>query len=241
MHKLSFAILDDQKDLLSIYETMIEKILKKNQITGSIVSCTNNISEFMEAVFSGKVNVCFLDISLGANENGLSIAHKIRENGFKEVEILFITGHAQFMQDAFFVKPFYYILKPITEELLEKEILRLEKAFSNKGSDSEYLNLNTKSIGYPLKKNDIVFVEHNGFKTVIHSLYSTIELYIPLHEVVEQLPSENFIQSHRSIFTNINFVSQIDYKNGSIFLNTGEKCILSRSFKDKWRNANGNK
>ncbi len=58
----------------------------------------------------------FLDIELG-DDNGISLAKWIKSE-YKKAVIVFITSHTDYMQNAFDVHAFNYIVKPASEERL---------------------------------------------------------------------------------------------------------------------------
>lgn len=240
--KLLISALDDDKNILIQYETYIENVIKKHNLNAEIVTITDNVNEFLNSVLNGKVNVCFLDIELGnkgKNTNGLLIGKTIREKlGMFSVEIIYITSYAQFMQSSFRVKPFNYIMKPADEKHFERELLRLQKTFLNDSwqfKEDDYIIIENKSLLYKFLKDEIVFLEFSGYRTVVNTIHTTASFDLPLNSLVKQLPTENFIQCHRSIYVNINYVMKVDYGESMISMKTGHRCLLSRKYKKNWR------
>lgn len=71
------------------------------------------------------VDIIFLDIEMGAS-HGVEIARKLKEQ-YQETKIVFVTAHAEYAVDAFSVRAFDYLLKPIRQERLQKTIDRIRE------------------------------------------------------------------------------------------------------------------
>ena len=63
-------------------------------------------------------DICFLDIEMG-DISGIELAKKIRKeqgDSGKRSIIIFVTGFREYMEDAFDVNAFHYLVKPIKEK-----------------------------------------------------------------------------------------------------------------------------
>ena len=69
---------------------------------------------------SNTAQLALLDIDM-PDMNGLELAIKIKEIS-PDTAIIFLTGYAQYALDAFAVHASGYLLKPVSKEVLEKEI-----------------------------------------------------------------------------------------------------------------------
>jgi DNA-binding LytR/AlgR family response regulator len=178
-------------------------------------------------------------MSISEYANGLSIAHHIRDVlNNHSIEIIFITGFAQFMQQAFSVKPIAYLIKPVTEDQLEKELLRLYKELQPKiNRPKDYFIIKTNATTYKFIIEEIIYIEYNGSKVEIHTLYCETQVDVSLCTIINQLNCKKFIQCHRSVYVNSDYVTRVDFKSNEIYLNTGHKCYLSRKYKDNWKDT----
>lgn len=238
--KLLIGIVDDNKDLLCQYETLIETVIIDYKLRAEIVCVTDRPGEFLRKVLSGQINVCFIDINLGENTNGISMASEIRTHlGMYSVEIIFITSFAQFMQAAFKMKPFNYLLKPLSYKTFSKELLRLSKSFLTDVNvpGNEFLLLQNKYMMKRIRKDEVIYCEYDNFRTTVYAVHDQVQFYIPLHAVKSQLPFDNFLYSQRNVIININFVSEVSFGNESlIYLSNGFAPLpLSRKYKKDWK------
>lgn len=236
---LKFALLDDNKDLLALYETFIENINKKHKLDLKVVCCTTDIDEFLETVNDGLANTCLIDIDLGAGKNGLTVANQIRKE-FSDfsLEIIFVTGHVEFMQESFRARPFNYLIKPVAEKNFEEEILRLYHSFTKNGkTEQDFINVSSKSTFYKFAKDDIAYLEYDYSNVIVHTMQSRIVLdnHISLVSIVDHLDPGVFIQSHRSIYVNKKYVIKVDFHENIIYLKNGQQCYMSRKYKKAWK------
>jgi two-component system response regulator AgrA len=231
---LFFAILEDDKNLLKYYKVEIEKLLKAHGIPGEVVTAAQDPDVFMESVKSGRPNVCIIDINLKANTNGMQVALEIRKARIP-VEIIFITGHLQYMKTAFLVRAFDYLEKPVTPERLAKCLLRLYKGMST-GDDTNQAVIKVKSGTsiYHIPVNEILFVEHCNYKSVVVTGSRKIETYETLANLAKELPGDRFRQCHRAIWVNTSFIDAVDLGENEIILKNGMKCSLGKTFRKEF-------
>lgn len=87
-----------------------------------------------EELINAKVNfdIYFLDIEMG-KVSGMDIARHIREqeeNGRQRSMIIFVTGYREYMEAAFDVNAFHYLIKPIDVEKFSEVFSRAWKETS---------------------------------------------------------------------------------------------------------------
>ncbi|RCX09625.1 LytTR family two component transcriptional regulator [Anaerobacterium chartisolvens] len=232
--RLDFAILEDEKDLLRYYKSEIEILLKKNDMEGKVVCATVNPNEFVNFVKSCEVNVCIIDINLNANINGMYIAKEIRKLKIP-TEIVFVTGHLQYMKDAFYVRAFDYLEKPVTSEELEKCIKRLNKEMDiNSLLKQEVIKIKSGTVVYHIPADDILYIEHFEFKSIVVTNNRRIETYESLTNLAKQLPAGIFKQCHRAVWINVNHIDFVDPNKGIIMLKNGNGCSLGKTYKKEF-------
>ena len=69
-------------------------------------------------LYNRKYEVYFLDIELG-EDSGIELADYIKSM-YKDAVIVFITSHTDYMQNAFDLHAYNYIVKPASDERLSK-------------------------------------------------------------------------------------------------------------------------
>lgn len=74
----------------------------------------------LEAAKLYAMDVAFLDIQTGGM-SGLELAMRLKEIK-PDIHIVFVTGYSQYAVDAFAVRATGYLLKPVTEEAINREL-----------------------------------------------------------------------------------------------------------------------
>ena len=121
---MKIAICEDD----SLQAGALEKMLKKRF---EIASYENSIDVYLSAedmkrgLENAKYDAYFLDIELG-NDNGVELARYIKGYDINSV-IIFTTSHTDYMSAAFDVHAFNYIVKPVTEDKVDKIVTQLEQ------------------------------------------------------------------------------------------------------------------
>lgn len=122
---IKIGILEDKEKEINILEDMIYDIAEENDIKIDIEFASQSWKDFMDNLQHYIINTCFLDIDLNTVEmNGMDVAEKIDEMD-KGIKIIFITGHNQYMGNAFKVSAFDYLHKPLNKEDLRNTLIRL--------------------------------------------------------------------------------------------------------------------
>lgn len=158
-----------------------------------------------------KYDIIFLDIEM-KQINGLRTAKYLREKKRGDY-IIFLTSHMEYMPDAFKVKAFRFLNKPIQIKQFDEAISEAEKeVFDNEKIVIACQGKRTNLVGY----RDIVYVEALGDGTCV---YTTDGEYItgkPLKYWQETLGEEHFFCIHKTYLVGMRHVKGIQ---------NGECCI----------------
>ena len=117
---MRIAAVDDETHALERFERMVSGIAEL-ELCGLFES-----GEQLIAYLKGNpLDVVFLDIEM-PGISGLQLSEQI-QNLNEQIDIVFITAFNQYAVEAFEVQAVDYILKPLTEERLQKTLKRLQK------------------------------------------------------------------------------------------------------------------
>ena len=195
---LNFVICDDNLNILNKMSTMLENIFIKYNYDASISFKTNNVDNLLSYIDTNKIDVLILDINLKSDKTGLEIAEILRKK-YKDVYLIFTTGHLEYAMLAYKFKTFDYIAKPFTYERLEETINRLFEDVH--GLPSKYLKIDNKNT--IIDENEIEFIKRDGMKVVFHTSFNDYDTYSSFNKLQDSLPN-NFIRCHKSYVVNIN-------------------------------------
>ena len=172
-------------------------------------------------------SILFLDIR---GVEGLEIARSLRE---REAEsrcphsiLIFVTAYREYMEAAFDVHTFHYLLKPLDvkkfAEVLERAYREAEAAGEQVGRN---LLIRQGTAVRKLALRDILFIESKDKKVIIHAEDGVYEAYGKM-DALEVALGNSFYRCHRCYMANLAKIS--GYAPGSISFSNGESVLLAR-------------
>ena len=166
----------------------------------------------------------FLDIQ-GAD--GLEAARELRarERGSAASVIVFVTGYRDYMEEAFDVHAFHYLMKPVDEKKFS-EVLSAAwtEAEAIRRREGRFLLVKTGGLRRKIALRDILYLESRDKKSVLHARDGEYELRRPLAAMEEAL-GEDFYRCHRCFLVNLAQIA--GYGPRMIRLENGERLLLA--------------
>lgn len=198
------AVCDDE-------QIFVDDVVKKLKEQSEQCEISEYISGEELLNSSLEFDMIFLDIEM-TGIDGINAAFTLRERGFDGM-IIFLTSHTEFMPDAFKVKAFRFLDKPLDSEKFREAFSEAKKEIMN----TEHILLSDRSgKTVYLKLTDIVYLEAYGDGTYIYGktgkVYDTDK---PLKYWKGQIGSEHFYQIHKSFIVSYLYVSDIS-KDGQV-------------------------
>ncbi len=210
---LNTIIIEDEKSARQNLINALMNIGADVNVMAQLSSVKESIEYFSNAP---QADLIFCDVQL---EDGLSFEI------FSKIEIrtpvIFITGYDQFVMNAFEYNGIDYLLKPVSEEELQKAIIKyrkLEKHFSNQPSLNnlvQYVNTRKKTRlivkkgmeNISLRLEDIVlFFTENKIVYVVDQWGKKYLVDKNLGELEEDLDNTIFFRANRQYIVNINYI-----------------------------------
>lgn len=207
------AVCDDNINELETTSKFVNDYFTKENISVDILKF-NHPAELLDHIRYNPeqiIDVFFLDIVMQIN--GIDVAKLIRKNNDDSI-IIFTTTSKEFAIDAFAVRAYDYILKPIDQKdlnnkmskLVEKLSHQIKSTFTFKTSDLKILNIEIKNIAY---------IESIDRRMQIHMINKEIYSSTVLkNKFLDSIPfdyeSYNFINCHVSYIVNMNHIKAID-------------------------------
>ena len=209
---MKIAICDDSsKDLNNLYALLEEYFNEKN--TKVFIDKFSNPKTLLNKLFlEGQeiYNIFILDIVM--QQNGLDVAKRIT-NIHPHATIIFQTSSSEYAIDAFKVRPFDYILKPLKKEQLFDCLDRLGDFFSE--SKKNIFQIKDSNLGLTtIKIPDINYIESLNRRLLFHMIDGNIISTTSLRtKFIESIPfdfeQEQFILCHNSFIVNMNQIKTI--------------------------------
>jgi two-component system, LytTR family, response regulator len=181
--------------------------------------------ELLELAIEKKPDLILVDISM-PYMNGIE-AVKACKKHLPHVQIIFTTGHDEFAVTAFNIEAVDYIVKPIERTRLfialdkAKKAIQMQKQVSSHAKGSK-LVLKSHNTFFYIPLEDILYIEKEGRKTVVHTAKERFETTEILYELESKLP-DYFFKTHRSYLVNLKKINSIK-ASGETFLAVFSDC-----------------
>lgn len=192
---INIAVCDDEKVFRDEIADML-KCINHDYFLKEFSSGT----ELLESDF--QFDILFLDINM-TGKNGMETAAELRGKNIWS-RIIFLTSHDEYMPDAFKVKAYRFLTKPIKLELLKEAVKSAEKEILN----FEKITLTKKGVTTYIDLKKILYFEAFGDGTYAHSVSETFESPKQLKYWIEKLGTENFFQTHKSYYISLRHVKK---------------------------------
>jgi DNA-binding LytR/AlgR family response regulator len=193
-----------------------------------VVATAANGPEALRLIDDHAPEIVFLDIRM-PGLTGLEVAGRIDA----KTHVVFVTAYDQYAVDAFDRQAVDYLLKPVTDERLERAVKRLKDKLVKHEAPQDVAAIlqsiakvlpQAKAAGYlkwirashgeltrQISVDDVLYLQAQDKYVSVYTREGArdVESLIrtPLSELAEQLDPETFWQIHRSTIVNINRVA----------------------------------
>ncbi|PKM77282.1 MAG: DNA-binding response regulator [Firmicutes bacterium HGW-Firmicutes-15] len=184
-------------------------------------------------------HIALLDIELtNQKENGLDVARAISQS-LKDTYIVFVTGYSKYAVDSFDVHPYGYILKPIKIPKFQELIAEIVYKIKHQNQlISDVFTVRIKNEMLHINYKDIIFIEVENHKSIIHTKGATWEMRKGLDEI-EGMLGPDFLRVHRSFIVNLTKIKKTketyDRSYEIEFMNYSKTALMSRYYYPKYR------
>jgi DNA-binding LytR/AlgR family response regulator len=185
--------------------------------------------EFLQSLEAEKPDLVFLDINMDELD-GIRLGEAIRAR-HPDAMIVYVTAFEQYALDAFRVRAFHYLLKPLEREafyaLMREARAHLEKAG---GAAERHFTVQVKGETARFAHGEILYFEKVGHCVVVHALNREISYYGKIQSLLEELNSDRFVQCHQGYVVNLDMVRA--FRDWTLKLEGGAEVPVSRSCAD---------
>lgn len=221
--KYDIAVCDDEPADVQLLSRLVSKWASVNRYIVSIETF-KSAEEFLFKTENGGKNIVLLDIEMG-EMNGVELAKSIRRKNH-EMQIIFVTGYMDYIQDGYDVEALNYLLKPVKEEKLFAVLNRAAEHLKS-CEKALLLFINDETVRIPLY--EIKFLEVRKNYVTVHA-NEEFEVKKTLSDLEKNL-DESFFRTGRSYIINLRFIKKIT--KSDVYLTDGSIVPLSRGLYDK--------
>ncbi|MEO0404234.1 MAG: LytTR family DNA-binding domain-containing protein [Bacteroidota bacterium] len=228
-------LIDDEIDAIKTLENFLKDFCSGVEI----VAEAQDIPTAVAAIDQYQPDLVFLDINLRRG-TGFDI---LSRTSFKEFKTIFTTAHENFALEAFKVKAFGYLVKPVNPLELQN-IVEDVSGIINKDIELEELRKSLspaveKRIGLPYKNetnltsiDDIIRLEAESNYTKVHLKDGSSVLVAKTLKKFEQILIDyQFKRVHQSHLINLSFIKSFNTKSRILILSDGSEVPISKRLK----------
>jgi DNA-binding LytR/AlgR family response regulator len=164
-----------------------------NEISSlNVVALCKNVLQANHYLENNQIDLIFLDINMPIT-TGIDWLKYLKNSP----SIIMTTAYEEYALESFKYNVLDYLLKPISFERFLQAVNKVNNYYGN-DTENKVLFLKSEKQLKKIRMNDILFVEamQNYIKVV--TLEEIIVTHISLKSFKDQLPEDNFIQTHKS-------------------------------------------
>lgn len=187
---------------IELEEIYTQQQLNKDQFDIENDKIVDNINP---EYYKIKYDVYFLDIELG-DDNGIELAKYIKSM-YKNALIIFITSHTDYMQNAFDIHAYNYIVKPASEERLTPILKEINEMCE---SDIKKLIFKIGTATYAVPYGDIIYIQTESRYLNVQTVDGEYK-FIGKMQDVESMANESIfgLSGKKSLF-NFKYICKIE-------------------------------
>lgn len=221
MEPITIAVCDDEPYMAEhLAERVSAFFACENQPVR--VSCFPDGNSLLASPEALQADVLLLDIQMPPPD-GLETARELRRRGFGGF-LVFVTILRDTVFQAFEVRAFDYLVKPLRAEAFRRTMRRLLSALQEHRESRLFVQKN--GAWYIVPFADICCCEVIDRKVYLHLKDSTVLDYYEKMETLEQKLDGRFFKCHRSYLVNLAYLESC--RAGRAYLANGESVPVSR-------------
>ena len=207
MQKYRVVIADDDASSRLLLRHFIQ-LFSEFEVIGEAASG----EELYYVAIKEKPEIVLVDINM-PDLNGME-AVKLCKESIPALQVIFTTGYEDFAVEAFNISAADYIVKPIGHARLfmaldkAKRSIMLSLTQDSIPKQFNKLSIKSNNSHLYLSVDEILYIEKEGRKTILHTLNERYETSESLQDIEGKLP-DYFYKTHRSFLVNLTKIVKI--------------------------------
>ena len=226
--RIKIAVCDDSTVDQRYVSDMVDRWAVQREHTVHVDTFISAESFLFHYAEESDYDILLLDIEMGEMD-GVSMARQLRR-GNDAVQIIFITGHSDYISEGYEVEALHYLMKPVREEKLHSV---LDRAVEKLAKNEKTLNLESGGEMVCVPVYQIRYADVYGNYVTIHAA-ETVTVKMTLKELEREL-DERFYRVGRSYIVNLTRINRVS--RTEIKLSDGTVIPLPRGTYDEVNRA----
>lgn len=208
------------------YSFALDLEIKLTELGYNLSGIASNISEALELLKSGPIDLILLDITLDEGENGLDLGMRIRE---LHIPIIIITAHKdeEIFSEAMEVYPVAFLVKPFDILTLRGAI---ENAILSIQQSKERFFIKYEGHLHRIDLANVLYLKSESNYTYIVTTKRKYILKKSLTKMLELISSNKIFQIHRAYAVHLCMISSINFKERTLCIRD-EILPIGRKYK----------
>jgi two-component system LytT family response regulator len=184
-------------------------------------------TELGEMLKQQPVDLLFLDIQM-PHITGVEFLRSL----VNPPKVIFTTAFKEYAIEGFELDVLDYMLKPISHERFMKAAYKAKDYFDLKGNTTppDYLFVKADGRLEKIVFDEVLFIEGMENYVIIHTANKKVITHSTLKSLVEKLPKQAFLQTHKSYIVAINKVGAVE---GNVLHVGNHQVPISRQLRDQ--------
>ncbi len=219
MNTITCLIVDDE----SVARKGLEKYVAKIPFLELAGSCKSAL-QIMEYLNNQSIDLLFLDINM-PHIKGTDFLRTLPQ----APHVIFTTAYSEYALKSFDFDVIDYLVKPISFDRFLQAANKAQRVLHLSPDPNDYVFISDSKKLVKVSYSDILYLESNQNYVNIITKEKKIMALMSLKRVLEQLPSDNFIQVHRQYAVNKLHVEGLE---GNQLIVSGYKILVSRRMRE---------
>lgn len=201
--RLSCVIVDDEQGAVEVLEGYVKKVAWLE-----LVNSFTDPLEALDYLRANRVDLVMLDINM-PDLSGMQLSRLLQAN---DVAVIFCTAYPQHAVESYEVEALDYLVKPVPFDRFLQAVSKLKKEQETTGPAVPQRNLLYIKSGseiHTVASSEIRYLQKDGHYMVFKLGDREILSRMTMTEALEALPSEKFIQVHRSYIVSLDHIKII--------------------------------
>ena len=216
---MNIAVCDDLPEYREKLKALLNPYISVNQLDIAEFCCGEDL---LAACEKGALwDIAFLDIEMDGL-TGIETGKRLRKMQ-RDVIVIFVTSHINYVSDAFRQDAFQFLLKPVQEEDFRKDFERALRVWKNRRRRYLVKWRNTSNM---LEYRSILYLEAYHRHVFVHTAEADYECVGKLQDEYMKLKPFGFVQCHQGFIVNMSRIVSITKL--SVKLDNGSEVPVSR-------------
>lgn len=222
---MRIAVCDDNRIILDEISAMLDEYSESRKIKIRY-SCFESYEEIIDRI--DDFDLFLLDYRMNDSNkhnsgiDGIEFAKLLREKSGKTKGVIFITAYPEIVYDAFEVRAYRFLTKPIDKQKLFKAL----DDYTVSCNDSDTLLVKANDEVHVIKISDIYYLEVSRKDTFIYLKDRCLKCHRTISSFEKELEPYGFMRIHRSFIINTRRIVSFDTRTAR--LDNGEKIFISQ-------------